>query len=233
MDNNKKTSEGVEKAALVQVVLPCPMKLDAGQYINLWMPTAQNGLSATLFDCARAASGGSVSFSAFVTGPHGISEPIAQYESVLLIADGAGIAAMIPYLKKLIYGYNTLTCRTRRVHLVWQLRTLDMAIVVESSVNSLLKDDTVANGYILTISIYVEFGGIVKLGNHERAFVYKGLADYRNIIQTEVSGNGEDDRGELLVMVSASDKTRDQLRSIVRDFLHDKVTMTELEFQPH
>lgn len=47
----------------------------------------------------------------------------------------------------------------------------------------------------------------MKLGNHERAFVYKGLADYRNIIQTEVSGdhiervpNGEEDRGELLVM---------------------------------
>ncbi|PGG95058.1 hypothetical protein AJ79_10293 [Helicocarpus griseus UAMH5409] len=71
------------------------------------------------------------------------------------------------------------------------------------------------------------------LGKHKHAFVYKGLADCRNIIQTEVSGNGEDDRGELLVMVSASDKMRDQLRSVVRDFLHDKVTMSKLEFQPH
>ncbi|KAL2386559.1 hypothetical protein RJ035_004617 [Blastomyces gilchristii] len=60
---------------------------------------------------------------------------------------------------------------------------------------------------ILTISIYVESGGIMKLENHEHALVYKGLADYRNIIQTEVSGdhiervpNGEEDCGELLMM---------------------------------
>ncbi|OAT09421.1 metalloreductase [Blastomyces gilchristii SLH14081] len=94
---------------------------------------------------------------------------------------------------------------------------LNMAIAVESAVNSLLKNDTVANGYmcepvpsaarILTISIYVESGGIMKLENHEHALVYKGLADYRNIIQTEVSGdhiervpNGEEDCGELLMM---------------------------------
>ncbi|KAL2359773.1 hypothetical protein RJZ56_007367 [Blastomyces dermatitidis] len=60
---------------------------------------------------------------------------------------------------------------------------------------------------ILTISIYIESRGIVKLENYEHAFVYKSVADYRNIIQTEVSGdhikrvsNGEEDRGELLVM---------------------------------
>lgn len=153
-DDDEKTNEGVEKAAAVQVVLPRPMRLDAGQYVNLWMPTvslfswaqthpymisswsrgkqtkldlyvkAQHGLSATLLDRARAAPSGSVSFSAFVTGPHGITEPVDRYESVLLVASGAGIAAVIPYLKKLIYGHNTSTCRTRRVHLVWQLRTL-------------------------------------------------------------------------------------------------------------
>jgi hypothetical protein len=76
------------------------------------------------FHRARAAASGSISCTAFITGPHGISEPVNQYESVLLIASGSGTAAVIPYLKKLIYGYDTSTCRTRRVHLAWQLRTL-------------------------------------------------------------------------------------------------------------
>jgi NAD(P)H-flavin reductase len=152
-----------EKALTIRVVLPHPMKVDAGQYVNLWMPTvslfswaqthpfmvtswsqgkqttldlyvkAHRGLSATLHHHARlatqgsasegAVAKGSVSFSAFVTGTHGFSEPVSRYESVLLIASGSGIAAAIPYLKKLIYGYNTSTCHTRRVHLIWQLQT--------------------------------------------------------------------------------------------------------------
>jgi NAD(P)H-flavin reductase len=134
------------------------MKVDAGQYVNLWMPTvslfswaqthpftvtswsrgqqttldlyvnAQRGLSATLLDRARRAPDGSVSVTAFVTGPHGTSEPVNQYESILLIASGPGIAAVIPYLKKLIYVHNTSTCRTRRVHVVWQPETLGKSV---------------------------------------------------------------------------------------------------------
>jgi hypothetical protein len=85
--------------------------------------------------------------------------------------------------------------------------------------------------------------------------VYKGLANYRDIIQAEASGDfieripsADEERGEILVMgefieaqrgsrltstVSATDKTRDQVRSVVRDFLNEKVTMSELEYQPH
>ena len=48
---------------------------------------------------------------------------------------------------------------------------------------------------------------IESLGNHDRAFVYKGLANYQDIIQAEVSGDfikrvssAEEERGHLLVM---------------------------------
>lgn len=83
----------------------------------------RRGFTATLLNYARVAPGRG-SWPAFVTGPHGTSESISQYESILLIATGSGIAAMLPYIKKLIYGYNTSTNRTRRVHLVWQLKSL-------------------------------------------------------------------------------------------------------------
>ncbi|EEQ91508.2 metalloreductase transmembrane component [Blastomyces dermatitidis ER-3] len=198
-DNNEKTSEDVKKAAVIQVVLPHSMKLNT-EHKFVFEDT-----DSSLHDL-------------FI-----IMRKINHVESLCEgSACDAGITA---------------------VHLMWQLVTtnpqLNMAIAVESAVNSLLKNDTVANGYmcepILTISIYVESGGIMKLENHEHALVYKGLADYRNIIQTEVSGdhikrvsNGEEDRGELLMM----NKMRDQLRSVVHDFLHDRVTMSELEFQP-
>jgi hypothetical protein len=45
-------------------------------------------------------------------------------ENILMVASGFGIAAHLPYLKQLIYGYNAREVRTRRIHLVWQVRDI-------------------------------------------------------------------------------------------------------------
>ena len=55
------------------------------------------------------------------TGPHGRSAPVQKYENVLMIASDVGIAAHLPYLDRLIHGYNARNVRTRRIHLVWQI----------------------------------------------------------------------------------------------------------------
>ncbi|KAH7310341.1 hypothetical protein BKA65DRAFT_413916, partial [Rhexocercosporidium sp. MPI-PUGE-AT-0058] len=51
-------------------------------------------------------------------GPHNISIVINEYESVLIIASGFGIAAYLFSLKKLIYNYKARLGRTRRIRLV-------------------------------------------------------------------------------------------------------------------
>lgn len=142
------------RAIRARLSLPRAMKFDAGQYVNVWMPTvsllswtqvhpfmvtswsrevqtvvdlyieAQSGLTATLLDYTRTAPQGWVSFSSFITGPHGTSEALDRYENVLLVASDSGIAAVLPYAKKLISCHNSSTSRTRRVHLVWQLKSL-------------------------------------------------------------------------------------------------------------
>ena len=61
---------------------------------------------------------------ALFSGPHGLSAPLADYETVLLVASGLGIAMQLPYLRHLIRGYNDFQVRTRRIHLVWQLESL-------------------------------------------------------------------------------------------------------------
>lgn len=129
------------------------MKLDAGQYIYLSLPSLtfwswlqshpftviswsnqeqdtlelfvqpRRGFSA---DLLRAAEGGPVSFPAYITGPHGISEPVDQYESVLAIATDFGVAAVIPYFRKLIDNRNKSVARARRLHFVWQVQTRGM-----------------------------------------------------------------------------------------------------------
>lgn len=152
----RKSKENVltTTAARIRILLPRPVKVEAGQYINLWIPSAslwswtqthpftvtswsrgrqdtmelliqpRRGLSAELIRHASVAAESSVSFLALFTGPHGTSEDVSQYESALLITSGFGVAAAIPYLKKMIYGYNTCTLQIRRLHLVWQVKSI-------------------------------------------------------------------------------------------------------------
>jgi NAD(P)H-flavin reductase len=55
------------------------------------------------------------------SGPHGQSIAMEKYETVLMVASGFGIAAQLPYLKRLIHGYNSREVFARRIHLVWQI----------------------------------------------------------------------------------------------------------------
>lgn len=141
--------QGKEMTPLkVRVTLARPIHVQAGQYINLWIPAAslfswaqthpfvvtswspekqdvlelfvqpQKGLTETIR--YRTALEGYTSLTAFVTGPYGVSKSVDDYECVLAIATNFGIAGVISYLKKLLYGYNTCTSKVRRVHFVWE-----------------------------------------------------------------------------------------------------------------
>jgi hypothetical protein len=67
---------------------------------------------------------GSALLRAFIIGPHGISKNVDHYENIVLIVNDFSITAAIPYLKKLVYSYNTSASQTRRVHLVWEVKNL-------------------------------------------------------------------------------------------------------------
>ncbi|EED16119.1 hypothetical protein TSTA_012280 [Talaromyces stipitatus ATCC 10500] len=206
----------------VRIALTRPMKTEGGQYINLRIPSVswwswaqvppyivtswshrpqetldlqiqpRRGFSGDLLKHALAASPRSASFLALIIGPHGLSENVDRYESVMLVTNGFGIAAAIPYLKKLIYSYNTSASRT------WN-----------------------------------------PFGNHNRAVVYSGYANYDQILRAEMSGelierlpNAREEKRESLVMVAASNPVRDQVQTILRDYVHQKVKIAVLEYQP-
>ncbi|KAJ5276525.1 uncharacterized protein N7525_002882 [Penicillium rubens] len=262
----------VVNAVHIRVLLPRRVKVQAGQYINLWMPSVSlcswmqthpftvtswskgkqdtvellvkpcSGFTADLLRHAPAAAGSSVSFLALFTGPHGVSEKVSNYESILLLASGSGIAVAIPYLKKMIYGYNTCTSQVRRLHLVWQVESVDKMTPALSLINNLLKDDIMDDGYILHISIYVSDGieqNGLPFGRHKRVYIYQEVPDWQSIISLEASGNQVerlpntwDEQGRTLVMVSATDDLRDHIRKVVRACVQQGVQLSELEYQP-
>lgn len=138
-------------AIRVRLHLTRPMKVEAGQYINIWILSAsfwsftqthpftvvswsdrpqgsldlfiqpRHGLTKDLFDLSEY--GPTTCVVAF-SGPHGRSLPLSQYENVVLIATGFGIAAHLPCLRKLIFDHNTRRTSVRRIHLVWQIEEL-------------------------------------------------------------------------------------------------------------
>jgi NAD(P)H-flavin reductase len=145
----------------MQLHLPAPLKFEAGRYINLWIPsinfwsflqthpftvvswaaTAQDtldllieprgGLTRELL--YHAERGYTINPIVMFSGPHGIDVAMDEYESVLMVASGFGIAALLPYLKKLIYGYNTRVGRARRIHVIWQISARGRLIISESA----------------------------------------------------------------------------------------------------
>ena len=82
----------------------------------------RRGLTRELLSHAK--NGDAVHSPVLFSGPHGRSVPIDDCETILMVASGFGIAAHLPYLKRLIHGYNACTLRARRIHLVWQVRNL-------------------------------------------------------------------------------------------------------------
>lgn len=132
-------------AIFIVLELSRPLRVEAGQYIHLWLPGVsplsflqthpftvvswspgkqrelvllvepRKGLTKSL---ATAAASPHL---ALFSGPHGKSTPVGNYETVLMLASGFGIAAQLPYLKQLMHGHEA---SPRRVHLVWQVENI-------------------------------------------------------------------------------------------------------------
>lgn len=83
----------------------------------------RGGFTSELLRRSKADGDSYPSYIALFSGPYRTSAPVGDYETIVMVADGSGIAAHLPYFKKLIYGYNSCKTRTRRIHLVWQLQT--------------------------------------------------------------------------------------------------------------
>jgi hypothetical protein len=59
-----------------------------------------------------------------LSGPHGKSYSLGEYDRALLFAEGLGITALLQLLSELIYGLDHRQFRTRHVCVFWQLRSL-------------------------------------------------------------------------------------------------------------
>ena len=81
----------------------------------------RDGFTHRLLRYAKRSSG-DTGHLVLYSGPYGSPTSMNEYGTVLLIATGCGIVAVLPHLKELLDGYEKCEVVTRRIHLVWQLQ---------------------------------------------------------------------------------------------------------------
>lgn len=58
---------------------------------------------------------------AFVEGPYGVERDFGSYGTVVMLATGIGISGQLPYIRRLLEGYNNCEVRTHNIFLHWQI----------------------------------------------------------------------------------------------------------------
>lgn len=64
-----------------------------------------------------------ISLPAFVEGAYGTTHSLHSYGTVMLFAGGVGITHQIPFIRDLLAGYASGTVATRRIALIWIIRS--------------------------------------------------------------------------------------------------------------
>lgn len=185
-------------AIRVRIQLQKPVNIGVGQALNLWIwaPSVsfwsflqshpfvviswsespqrhldlfiepREGLTRNLL--RRTKIEHAIDFPVLFSGPHGNSVPMDDCENILMVASDFGIAAHLPYIKRLIHGYNARKLRARRIHFVWQVRDIgkyethhcnqtenltkpDVTVAAQPLLNDALNEDTLDNGWVYNI----------------------------------------------------------------------------------
>ncbi|KAL9082810.1 MAG: hypothetical protein Q9165_008769 [Trypethelium subeluteriae] len=130
-----------------------------------------------------------------------------------------------------------------------------MSEALQPVLNKAFDDDDKDKGYILKISTYIEHGADIDYEFSRHAMGYKGRVDLSKIVKEEVSAEIQDikpidlerspqkqisediateiqnESPRTLIMVSAINQIRDDLRKLTCKYFDDNVRLLELEYQ--
>ncbi|KAE8372668.1 hypothetical protein BDV26DRAFT_301603 [Aspergillus bertholletiae] len=177
----------------------------------------------------------------FLSGPHGLSEPAPRYETVLLIASDAGILAIKPYVEQVFHCIKKKTSKTRRLCLAWHVsgQQMGMNLMTEMAgwINRLIYYNEEDKTHTMVFDPK-RLIGLIPGESGTRGQISRSSPNFNDILGQEVQGHRqrlvEDvkaERGKMLVLVSASDKVRDDLQQSAKGYLR-WVRIVELDYQP-
>jgi len=114
-------------------------------------------MTSALYRKAKRSPTGVISLTAFVEGPYGGLENLRSYGTVVLFAGGVGITHQLSHIHDLLSAFADGTCATRKVLLVWSVRTSEQLGWVKPWMDELL--DMSNRGNDVRIELYVTRSG--------------------------------------------------------------------------
>lgn len=85
----------------------------------------RTGMTAKLFDRARASPTGIITLPGMVEGPYGGLDSLHSYGTVILFAAGVGITHQIGHVRDLLAGHEAGTVATQKIVLVWSVKNTE------------------------------------------------------------------------------------------------------------
>ncbi|KAJ5294914.1 hypothetical protein N7508_009735 [Penicillium antarcticum] len=102
--------------------------------------SARAGMTRRLYNLANQAPQKSLSLPGFIEGPYGShpSNP-ASYGTTVLFSAGAGITHHLLYTRSLLQAAAEGTCATKKIYLIWSVRSTDHLSWVSSFMDQILR----------------------------------------------------------------------------------------------
>ncbi|KAI9792480.1 MAG: hypothetical protein M1833_001093 [Piccolia ochrophora] len=114
------------------------LQQDASPSISL-VVHRRTGMTAKLYDRAAASPSRQIVLRGAVEGPYGGLESLHSYGTVILFAGGIGITHQVSYVRDLLQGYAEGTVATRKIVLVWTVRSTEHLEWVRPWMDSILQ----------------------------------------------------------------------------------------------
>ncbi|KAL2862454.1 ferric reductase family protein [Aspergillus lucknowensis] len=193
----------------------------------------RTGFTETLARRVRRSVNQTLSVHAIVEGPYGGIHSLDSYGTVILFAGGVGITHHLLYLQRLVRGQVDGTVATKRITLVWAVRSLGDVECVEDWIDSTLRIGTAEeeeeeestsrrkrSARVLQILIYVtgvcdsrdERSSHIGLDQGERQ-VFHGRPSFEKVLAWEV----ENQIGAMGVLCCGPGGFSDDVRRVCRE----------------
>ncbi|KAI9808134.1 MAG: hypothetical protein M1825_004591 [Sarcosagium campestre] len=99
----------------------------------------RTGMTNNLYLRAVASPGGQMTLRGAVEGPYGGLESLHSYGTVILFAGGIGITHQVSHVRDLVQGYTDGTIATRKIVLIWTVRSTEHLEWVRPWMDSILQ----------------------------------------------------------------------------------------------
>ncbi|KAL8744696.1 MAG: hypothetical protein Q9190_003076 [Brigantiaea leucoxantha] len=179
----------------------------------------KSGMTAKLHARARTSPTGIITLRGYVEGPYGGLESLCSYGTVLLFAGGVGITHQLSFVRDLLQGYDQGTVATRRIVLVWSVRTQEAFDWVHPWMTEIFKMPH--RREVLKVMLFVtkprHAGDVVSRSNQVQ--MYGGRCKPGRIVEEEVDKRV----GAMAVTVCGPGAFADEVRMATRGKVEEGV----------